>query len=487
MIQSSGPNARGRHETRMSDHSRPTLSVLMPVYNEQRTLRAIVDRVLHAPVDLNIELICVDDGSHDRSWQVLQELSEADDRILIFRHEINRGKGAAIRTAIAQITGDIAVVQDSDLEYDPADYPKLLGPILDGRADAVFGSRFAASPERRVLLYWHSLGNKLLTWLTNVLNDLNLTDMETCYKAVSADVLKDLRLQSERFGVEPEITTRLAQWGARIYEVPISYNGRGYAEGKNIGWRDGMQALWLLFKFRFIDTRFSRRASQDSFETMSVSPRVSAWTLDQFESVLGKRVLEAGFGSGNLTRHLLGRELLTLVDVDDYYVRLVGRRWGHLENVRVLKGDLEDPALYEKLDAPYDSVVSVNVLEHLDSPEIAIRGFVEVLRPGGHAVMVVPAHQWLFSQVDRSLGHRKRFGTADLRSLLDDAGLEIVSLRQFNRVAVAGWLFNNLSGSTGLRRGQMRVFGLLLPLIRLFERVKALPGMSLVAIARKPQ
>ena len=255
---------------------------------------------------------------------------------------MNRGKGAAIRTAIAQMTGDIAVVQDSDLEYDPADFPKLFKPILDGRADAVFGSRFAASPERRVLLYWHSLGNKLLTWLTNVLNDLNLTDMETCYKAVSADVLKDLRLQSDRFGIEPEITTRLAQWGARIYEVPITYSGRGYAEGKNIGWRDGLQALWLLLKFRFFDTRFSKRASQDAFETMAISPRVSAWTLAQFEGVLGKRVLEAGFGSGNITRHLLDREQLTLVDFDEYYVRHLSRRWGHLENVILLKGDLED-------------------------------------------------------------------------------------------------------------------------------------------------
>jgi glycosyltransferase involved in cell wall biosynthesis/phospholipid N-methyltransferase len=469
----------------MSDRARPVLSVLMPVYNEQRTLRAIVHRVLAAPIDLDIELICVDDCSTDRSWEVLQELAETDSRIRTFRHEINRGKGAAIRTAIAQVTGDIAVVQDSDLEYDPAEYPKLLRPILDGRADAVFGSRFAASPERRVLLYWHSLGNKLLTWLTNILNDLNLTDMETCYKAVVADVLKDLRLESDRFGIEPEITTRLAQWGARIYEVPITYSGRSYAEGKNIGWRDGLQALWLLFKFRFVDTRFSLRASQDAFETMAIPRRVSEWTLKQFDSYLGKRVLEAGCGVGNTTRHLLDREQLTIVDFDPYYVRLLDRRWGHLENVTVIKGDLEDPDLYEKLEGPFDSVVCINVLEHLDNPVQAVKGFAEVLRPGGHAFVLVPGHRWLFSHVDRAIGHRSRFTEDELRRLIESCGLHTISLQQFNRLAVAGWLLNKLTGSSGLRTWQMRMFGVLLPIARLVERIKILPGLSLVAIARK--
>jgi glycosyltransferase involved in cell wall biosynthesis len=469
----------------MSDRARPVLSVLMPVYNEQRTLRAIVQRVLAAPVELDIELICVDDCSTDRSWQVLQELADGDSRIRVFRHEVNRGKGAAIRTAIAQITGDIAVVQDSDLEYDPADFPKLLRPILDGRADAVFGSRFAASPERRVLLYWHSLGNKLLTWLTNILNDLNLTDMETCYKAVVADVLKDLRLESDRFGIEPEITTRLAQWGARIYEVPISYSGRGYAEGKNIGWRDGVQALWLLFKFRFVDTRFSRRASQDAFETMSIPTRVSAWTLSQFDASIGKRVFEAGFGSGNVSRHLLGKELLTLVDIDDYYIRMIDRRWGHLENVQIIKGDLEDSALYEKLDSPYDTVVSINVLEHLAHPELALQGFHEVLSPGGTAIILLPAHQWLYSSADRALGHHRRYEARELRALLISAGFEVESIGEFNRLAIAGWLFNKVVGSTGLRRWQMRVFSLLLPVAQIIEKIRVLPGLSLVAIARR--
>lgn len=219
------------------------LSVLMPVFNEARTLDVIVERVLSAPVDMEIELVCVDDCSTDDSLSVLNHLAESDPRIRVHTHPVNMGKGKAIRTAIEEMTGDIAIVQDADLEYDPADYPRVLAPIINGDADAVYGSRFAASEQRRVLFFWHALGNRVLTTLSNMVNDLNLTDMETCYKAVRADVLKRLRLTSDRFGFEPEVTARLAQWGARIYEVPISYHGRTYAEGKNIGWPDGVEAL----------------------------------------------------------------------------------------------------------------------------------------------------------------------------------------------------------------------------------------------------
>ena len=216
-----------------------TLSVLMPVYNESRTLRTIVGKVLDAPVDLEIELICVDDGSSDGSLEILQELAATDNRIIVIAQPENMGKGKAIRTAIAKMSGDIGIIQDADLEYDPAEYPRVIGPILNGDADAVYGSRLASSEVRRVLFFWHSLGNKILTTFSNMANDINLTDKETCYKAVRVDVLKRLRLTSDRFGLEPEITARLAHSGARIYEVPISYYGRTYSEGKHIDWRDG--------------------------------------------------------------------------------------------------------------------------------------------------------------------------------------------------------------------------------------------------------
>ena len=457
----------------------------MPVYNESRTLRQIVGRVLAAPIGGEIELLCVDDGSSDRSWELLTELSESDPRIKIFRHPLNRGKGAAIRTAIAQMTGDIAVIQDSDLEYDPADYAKLLKPILDGRADAVFGSRFAASPERRVLLFWHSLGNKALTGLTNILNDLNLTDMETCYKAVRADVLQSLKLRSERFGIEPEIATRLAQWGARIYEVPISYHGRSYEEGKNIGWRDGVQAIWLLFKYRFIDTA-GQKAGYETLENIARAKAIGKWTVDILKPFLGQRVLEAGAGMGALTRYLLDRERVVVVDVDRYLIQSLERRWGRLSNISIIEGDIQNAVLYSKLAGEnFDTVLCTNVLEHIEDPKRALSGFVSVLGPGGSAVVLVPAHRWLFSQVDEALGHRRRFEKGEVLKLLQSAGLQLVHISEFNRLGVAGWLINKWFGSLTVKRWQAGSFALMMPFARLVERISFLPGLSYIAVAKK--
>jgi len=222
------------------------LSVLIPVYNERNTIETILDRVHQTPVPT--EIICVDDCSTDGTRERLVELLAAGYIHRLILQPKNAGKGAAIRTALAASTGNIVIVQDADLEYDPQDWPVLIQPIIDGKADACFGSRFLGGPHR-VLYYWHSVGNTLLTMFSNMMTNLNLTDMETCYKAVRGDLARSLHLTSDRFGFEPEITARLAQRDARIYEVPISYAGRTYAEGKKIGWRDGVAAVWHVIKF----------------------------------------------------------------------------------------------------------------------------------------------------------------------------------------------------------------------------------------------
>jgi glycosyltransferase involved in cell wall biosynthesis len=229
------------------------LSVLVPVYNEVGTVRMLLERVRAVP--LAKEVIVVDDCSTDGTAAVLEEYraetpDSADFRLLVLRHDRNRGKGAAVRTAIGHVTGDIAIIQDADLEYDPREYPRLIQPILDGHADVVYGSRFSGSP-RRVLLFWHTVGNRFLTVLSNMCTNLNLTDMETCYKAIRGELARSLlpTLKSDRFGFEPEITARLARVDARIFEVPISYSGRTYAEGKKISWRDGIAAFWHITKY----------------------------------------------------------------------------------------------------------------------------------------------------------------------------------------------------------------------------------------------
>jgi glycosyltransferase involved in cell wall biosynthesis len=233
------------------------LSVVVPIYNEERTAVALLDRVAGAPLPAAIEeleVVAVDDGSADGSWPRLEAwrpAPRADRRPVecrLLRHERNRGKGATLRTGFAAVTGDVVLVQDADLEYDPAQYPVLLQPILDGHADVVYGSRFLGGPHR-VLFFWHYLGNRFLTLVSNIFTDLNLTDMETCYKVFRTELLRGLELRSDRFGFEPEITARLARTGCRIYEVPISYHGRTYAEGKKIGWRDGVAAIWTILKY----------------------------------------------------------------------------------------------------------------------------------------------------------------------------------------------------------------------------------------------
>ena len=226
------------------------LSVVMPVFNEEGTIDEIVARVQAAPFEK--EIIIVDDCSTDGTRDQIEALREQCENIRVCLHERNQGKGAALRTGFEAVSGDYVIVQDADLEYDPADYPLLMGPLLDGRADVIYGSRFLGGPHR-VLFFWHSVGNRFLTLLSNMLTNLNLTDMETCYKAFRRSVLDDLRIRSNRFGVEPEMTAKFARKGWRIYEVPISYAGRKYEEGKKITWRDGFKALFAIFYFRFFD------------------------------------------------------------------------------------------------------------------------------------------------------------------------------------------------------------------------------------------
>jgi SAM-dependent methyltransferase len=319
------------------------------------------------------------------------------------------------------------------------------------------------------------------------LNDINITDMETCYKAVRADVLKQLTLKSDRFGIEPELTTRLAQWNARLYEVPISYHGRTVAEGKKIGWRDAIAAGWCLLRYRFFDTRFTSHDGYYVLQSVRRAKGFNAWTLAQFRKYVGERVCEAGCGIGNFTELLLDRERLLCLDNDPLYVEMVQRRFGYLENVAARQIDLAAPGVGKEIAAERpDTIISLNVIEHIERDRDVLGEFFEALVPGGRAIVLVPAHPRLYTNYDRTLGHFRRYTREELAAKVREAGFELESCEQFNRLGVPGWWVAGKLGREHLSPFQMQAYELLLPLAKLIDRLGVGPGLSLIAVGRKP-
>ncbi len=463
------------------------LSVLMPVYNENWTLREIVARVLASPISIDLELIIVDDCSTDGSWNLIQELAANDSRIKAFRHPQNRGKGAAIRTAIPQISGEVAVVQDADLEYDPQEYPRLLAPILDGHADAVVGSRFAGHP-RRVLFFWHGVANQILTLVSNMVNDINLSDMESGYKMVRSDILKQLRLSADTFTFEPELTCRLAQWGARIYEVPISYSGRTYEEGKKIRASDGVRAIAQVIWSKFFNPRFTDHSGFYILRSVAKSKKYNRWMYDLVKPYMGSRVLEAGAGIGNMSQMLIQRERLVLLDFDPIYISLLRQKYGRRPNVRIDSCDLTRAADFDRWTGEnLNTVFCSNVIEHIENDQDVLSNFYRTLTPGGQCIIVVPAGKGLYTVLDKELGHYRRYSIDELAEKMRAVGFEVVYSRRFNKVGSISW---GLSGHVLRKRylspRQMKWFDRILPLVKLLEPVLPIAGMSLIMVGKKP-
>src|SRR3954469_12281099 len=369
------------------------LSILIPVYNERTVAERSISGVLTAPLpeDMDRELIIVDDCSTDGTWDILQRLATDFPQIRLFRHEKNAGKGAAVRTAISKATGDFALIQDADLEYDPAEYPRLLRPLLDGHADAVFGSRYLAGEQSRVLPFWHSMINKGLTIVSNMFCNLNLTDMETCYKVFRTDLLKSVPIRSDRFGFEPEITMKRAKRKFRIYEVPISYHGRTYEEGKKIGWKDGIKALAVVLKFWIIDDLYAAPYGRGVLNNLTGTPQYLSWVARKLRPHVGDTVLEIGAGIGNISGRLMSRRLLYVAaEKDPLHLHALRNRFLRTPNVVVQQLDPANAGDFASMEGCFDTVLCVNVLEYLDDPAATVRVVRRTLNPGGVLVVLAP-------------------------------------------------------------------------------------------------
>jgi glycosyltransferase involved in cell wall biosynthesis len=465
------------------------LSVLVPVYNERHVVEASVRRVLALshPLIRELEVIIVDDCSTDGTSEVLARLAESDPRITLIRHETNKGKGGALRTGIDRVSGDVCIVHDADFEYNPADIPSLLVPFAEEGADAVFGSRYLSASYRRALMYRHTLMNKGLTAMSNWLTDLHLSDMETCYKAINTTLLKSIPIRSNDFRFEVEITFKLAKRGARVFEVPIRYLPRTFAEGKKIRPKDGFLALGAMLKWTLIDDLYEH----DEYGTRLVSElekarRFIEWQGRTIRPYVGDRVLEIGAGVGSITNQFIPRELYVVAEQNPNYLRYLrsyalGKPYLHVAEIDASRSDM-----FEGFDEQFDTVMLLDVLEHQPDPATTLQAAYRCLRSGGRVVVQVPQGQHRFGPIDQERGRRRRFSASELSELLLQPGFHVDVIVDFNRLSVPGWWLNNkVLHRKRFSRLQLKFFDTILPLLRPFDNLWPWKGLSLIAVGTK--
>lgn len=454
------------------------LSVVIPAYNEIDTILEIIRRVQAVPLDK--EIIVVDDGSTDGTREALLRFRDPNLRVLL--NDRNSGKGYSIRRGFQEVNGDIVVIQDADLEYYPDEYPSLIEKILEGKADVVYGTRFLGA--HRVFYFYHYLGNKVLNLITNMLYDSTLTDLMTCYKAFRSDVLKTLTLRANGFEIEAELTAEVLRRGLRLYEVPISYGGREYYEGKKVTWKDFFRSVYWLLLCKL------RRLPPDEHALMVKRQmrNYNAWLMSRITPWLGRELLEVGAGLGNMSAFFTRLQRpVVLTDANPRYVEHLRQRFCGNPYVHVVHHDIVRQQASELGAEHFDSAICINVLEHIEQDVQALHTIHAVLRPGGRLILVVPAHPALYGSLDRSLGHIRRYAKAELERRLRDTGFEIEKLFHHNFVGALGWFFNGrVLRRKRLPKLQAKAFDKFVPLFRALETHVSMPfGLSLIAICRR--
>lgn len=472
------------HAASLPVETSPLLSVVVPAFDEIATLPRVLENLLATPIDK--EVIVVDDGSRDgtREWLRRNATALEARSVRVLSHERNEGKTAAVRTGIGAARGRIVLIHDADLEYDPLDHEKLIEPIAHGLADAVYGSRFLGL-RRRVLLFWHTIGNRVVTLFSNAFTDLNLSDVGTGLKAFRTDLVKEIPLRSRGFGFEYEITVKLAQRGARIYEVPISYDGREYWEGKKVTWKDGVRALGVTLRYAKFPTREDVDAGLLTLRRVDRLRRYNRYIWERVRPWVGRNVLEIGSGTGGITRFLVTRENVTATDPDPRYRQILTRLLERHPNVHVAAFELGA----EGSDLPvgsFDTVVCSNVLEHVEDDVGALKQVHALLSNDGRVILIVPMLRELHGTIDAALSHHRRYEREELHQRLAQTGFRVEHSSAFNALGVPGWWLN----SRVLRRRsvpglQARINDLLVPWLRVEERLGLPFGMSLLVVARK--
>ncbi|MCX6340399.1 MAG: glycosyltransferase [Candidatus Aureabacteria bacterium] len=454
------------------------ISVVIPVYNEINTIAAIIQRVEAVPLEK--EIIVVDDCSTDGTRKELERIASRDKILRVIYQERNQGKGAALREGFRYVTGDIVVIQDADLEYYPEEYPKLIEPIVRGRADVVYGSRFLGT--HRVFMFTHYLGNKILNLITNILYNCIFSDMETCYKAFRAEILAHIRLRSNSFGFEPEFTAQVMKRGYKVYEVPISYDGRSYTEGKKITWKDGFIAIYWLVRCRFEPVDIGK----ETLLRMEAVRRYNDRIYERIRPFMGERILEAGAGIGNITRRLLDRECVIASDVSEDHLNTLRKRLVESDRLRIVTFDLNQCDADRFRGERLDTVLCLNVIEHIEDDARALRCFYEILEPGGRLILLAPACKMLYSKMDAGLDHYRRYSRGELARKIQDAGFALDLVRFFNMLGAVGWFINGkILRRKMLPKNQMKLFDLLMPLLKLEDHLRIPFGLSLLAVGRK--